>query len=176
MHRLACAFVVVAAACGGGTGTGSAMLTGSPAPVKSVFCKPFTGADASGTQRLAWKIDFVEQGPGASCTDSSLKIPASVAVFTSQTPSATAKVANLNDSDEFVITTDVPPTVSGTGAANMAVTGISAISGNVTFTAVDKNPDGSIFEVDGTVQAAGTDANGNNVTLSGTFMAPVCKS
>jgi hypothetical protein len=172
MHRLACLCVVLMA-CGGGTGTGEATLMGPTAPTKSATATAFFEADAGGNMVRGWTIDFFEAGPGADCTDGSLKVSASLGIWTNQAADG-KKVATLQTASEITIVTDNPPTIVGMFAATMGAEGVGQIRGTVDINEfhldAKQNPD----RIDGTINAGGTDDNGAAVAVTGMFSAPVC--
>ena len=167
MLRLACVLVVVGACSSSGTGTGEAMLSNVTPAIKSAAATSFANDDASGTKVLGWSVDFYVGSPGADCTSKGKNVTASIAIFTNQAAGGTQKEATLMDTDISIVTM-APPMTTNSFAANMGADGISNIQGIVEIT--DFAPD----HITGTVNAGGVDANQASVTLSGTFMAPVC--
>jgi hypothetical protein len=172
MHRLACICVVLAA-CSSGKGTGAATLMGPTIATKSVTATSFDGADGSGTMVRGWRIDFLEAGPGTDCTDNSVKVSATIGIFTTM-PSDKGMVATLPVPADIPIVVMAPPSVQGQAAANMGVEGVNNVVGSVHIATFHLNAQGKPDEIDGTVSAGGTDANGAGVNVTGTFMAPVC--
>jgi len=143
------------------------MLSNVTPTVKSAAASSFSNDDASGTKVLGWEIDFYVGAPGADCTSKGKNVPASIAIFTNQAAGGTQKEATLMNTDISIVTT-APPETTNNFAANMGADGISNIQGIVEIT--DFAPD----HITGTVNAGGVDSNQASVTLSGTFMAPVC--
>jgi hypothetical protein len=160
-------------ACGGGNGTGEATLMGPTVATKSATATPFFEADAGGTMVRGWTIDFFEAGPGADCTDGSLKVSASLGIWTNQAADG-SKVAVLQSASEISIVRDNPPMLIGMFAATMGAEGIGGITGTVDIGEfhldANQNPD----RIDGTITAGGTGENGGGVAVTGTFSAPVC--
>ncbi|HET9988149.1 MAG TPA: hypothetical protein VFQ65_06510 [Kofleriaceae bacterium] len=173
MKRLAC-LIVFAAACGGsGFETADATMTGIVPTPKSASATSFTGADGGGNMVMGWKISLWEQGAGADCMSNDTHRVAAVSIYTNQAP-VSGKKAML-DKAEIVIVTDSPPTVTGTYAATMGAEKISNIVGQVSITDFHLKPDLTVDDMKGSINAAGTDGNGANVAISGTFDAPVCE-
>jgi hypothetical protein len=167
--------LVVVAACGGsGFETGAATLTSITPPVMSAASVSFTQADGAGTMVLGWTIRFYAQGAGADCKADDVKPIGSVGIFTAQQPDASHKKAMLQTGD-IVIVTASPPTVSGTAAATMGVMDIANVVGTISITDFHLLPDLTADKISGTVNAGGTDKNGNGVSITGMFVAPVCE-
>ncbi len=173
MLRLASLLVVFAACGGSGFDTGPAMLTGITPTIKSSGANSFTQADGAGTMVLGWTLFFFSADTGADCLSTDVKTIASIGIFTNQMPDATHKKAMLETGD-IVIAAASPPTVSGSAAASMGVMGISDIVGTVTIDTFHLRSDGTADRIDGSVNAGGT-ANGAGVSITGTFMAPICE-
>jgi hypothetical protein len=167
--------LVLVAACGtSGPPTGAASISNSAPVVMSADSVPFTGADGSGKMVLGWKIELIQQGPGTDCKADTVNVLGNIGVFSNQIPDAQHKVATLTNGD-IVIVRDSPPTVQGTFAATMGLSGVTAISGTVSLDNVGMTLDGKINKISGTVNAGGKDINGNNVMVTGTFVAPICE-
>lgn len=174
MQRLACLFLVVTAACGGGTETGEASLSNTMPPVKSAAAKPFTGADGAGMMVLGWKVELYSNDPGSDCTEAS-KV-GTIGIYTAQAASSGPQ-ALLNTGDITIVPT-APPTAIGTGyAANVSVNGLSISSGIVNLSEFHLTADAKHADhMTGTINAGGTDAGtGMDVTVTGMFAAPVCE-
>jgi hypothetical protein len=174
MQRIACLSFVLFAACGGGTETGEASLSASMPPAKSAAAKPFSGPDGSGNMVLGWKIELYADGPGADCLSEDLDKVATVGIYTMKTeadgPHAMLSVGGIP------IVTEAPPTVLGNAAANMSVDGVTVNTGLVTISEYHLAPDAKHADrVAGSVSAGGTDGTGADVTVEGTFTAPVCE-
>ena len=175
MLRLAGLLVVFAACGGSGFNTGAAMLTGITPTIMSSGANSFTQADGSGTMVMGWTVFFFSAGVGSDCLSSDVKTIASVGIFTDQSPDATHKKATLATGD-IVIAAMSPPTVNGTAAAAMGAGGISNIVGTITIDTFDLRADGTADRIDGSMNAGGTDTtSGAGVSITGTFMAPICE-
>jgi hypothetical protein len=173
MTRLAC-LLVFAAACGGsGFETADAMITGIVPSPQSASATSFVGADGAGNMVMGWKISLWEQGAGADCQSNDTHRVAAISIYTNQPP-VSGKKAML-DTSEIGIVVDSPPTVNGTYAATMGAEKIGSIVGQVSITDFHLKPDLTADDIKGSVNAAGNDANGAAVTISGTFEAPVCE-
>ena len=174
MLRLGCAFVLVVAACSdNGSGTGKATLTGVSPAATSAYSKTFSGPDGSGTKVLGWKIVFLDDPIGTGCMQSSDKVAATVAIYTSQTGSAGA-IAMLQTGDISIVP-NTPPNVIGTEVADMSASGIGNINGDLNITGIDLSGNGkTVIGLEGTLTAAGTNGAGNAVSMSGTFSALTC--
>ena len=83
-------------------------------PTKSVTASSFDGADGSGAMVLGWQLDFFEDGPGADCTDGSLKVSATIGIYTTMT-SDHGMAAALPAPGGITIVTMSPPTVQRSG-------------------------------------------------------------
>jgi len=174
MQRLAC-LVIVIAACGGGTKTEEASLTGAKPTIKSSAAKPFTGADANGNMVLGWTIEMYEEGPGADCTNDDNNIVASIAIFSNQPAGTDPKAQALLEVSSITIVPTSPPPVFGSAAATMGAMGVHDIGGLVTITEFHLLPDAKHADrIKGTVDAGGKDANDSAVELKGMFFAPAC--
>lgn len=173
MHRLACICVVLAA-CSSGKGTGEATLMGPTTPTKSVTATSFDGDDGTGTKVRGWRLDFLDAGPGTDCTDNSVKVSATIGIFTTM-PADKGMVATLPAPADITIVTMSPPTVQGQAAANMGAEGVGNIVGVVHIDTFHLNAQSKPDEIDGTVSAGGGAAGtGDAVNITGTFKAPVC--
>jgi hypothetical protein len=172
MHRLACLCVVLVA-CSSGKGTGAASLMGPTTATKSVTASSFDGADGSGAMVRGWRLDFLEAGPGTDCTDNSVKVSATIGIFTTM-PSDKGMVATLPEPADISIVLMSPPSVQGQAAANMAAEGVGNIVGVVHIDTFHLNAQSKPDEIDGSVNAGGTDGTGRDVPVTGTFKAPVC--
>jgi hypothetical protein len=174
MRRFACLLLVLAACGDDGTPTEMASLMGASPTVKSAYSKSFKGPDGTGTTVLGWKVDFVNVDVGTGCKTDGIKVVASVGIFTSQQPTS-GSVAVLTTGDTSIVL-DAPPTAPADGqVANMGVQNIANVEGIISITGVGKSADGkTVTKLEGTVSAAGMDANNATVNLDGTFSAPVC--
>jgi hypothetical protein len=175
MQRIACLSLVLFAACGGGTETGEASLSASMPPAKSAAAKPFTGPDGSGNMVLGWKIELYADGPGADCLSEDLDKVATIGIYTTKTaadgPHAMLAVGGIS------IVTQAPPMILGSAAANMSVDGVMVNTGLVSITEYHLTADAKHADrIAGSVSASGTDAGtGGDVSIEGTFTAPVCE-
>lgn len=171
MDRLGCVFLVATAACGAtGPGTGTASLTNVTPMIKSASATSFVGADGGGQMVLGWKLEFTDANPGSNCKSADVHTVASIGIFTNQLASGSAKTATLQTGD-IVITTDSPPTVTGTAAATMGAPGVSSIGGTVSISEFRLDNSGTI---NGTINAGGAASGGGSIALTGSFIAPVC--
>ena len=134
MQRIACLLIGITAACGGGTESGPATLTGTTPPGKSVGARVFEGADGEGNQVLGWKLEFFEQGPGADCLSAETNVVASIGIYTRQAAGGTQPQALLDVGVTIPITVMSPPIVNGHAAATMAAEGVVIQSGTLIFT------------------------------------------
>lgn len=160
-------------ACGGGAGTGEATLMGPTVATKSATATAFFDADAAGNMVRGWTIDFFEAGPGADCTDGSLKVSASLGIWTNQ-PVDGHKVAELQSASTVIIVKDNPPTIVSEFAATMGAEGVGGIVGTVDIGEFHLDASGNPDRIDGTINAGGTASSGGSVAVTGTFSAPVC--
>jgi len=174
MQRLACLFLVVTAACGGGTETGEASLTNTMPPVKSAAAKPFSGPDGGGMMVLGWKVELYSNGPGADCTEAS-KV-GTIGIYTNQAASSGPQ-ALLNTGDITIVTTSPPTAIGSAAVANVSVNGLSITGGIVSLTEFHLTADAKHADhMAGTISAGGTDGGtGMDVTVTGMFDAPVCE-
>lgn len=175
MQRIACLSLVLFAACGGGgTETGEASLSNTMPAAKSSAAKPFTGADGAGNMVLGWKIEFYADSPGTGCLDDVKKV-ATIGIYTNKTtadgPHAMLAVGGIS------IVTEAPPTVLGNAAANVSMDGVEVKNGLVSITEYHLAADAKHADrITGTINAGGTDTGaGTDVTIDGTFTAPVCE-
>jgi hypothetical protein len=175
MQRIACLSFVLFAACGGGTETGEASLSASMPPAKSAAAKPFTGADGAGNMVLGWKIELYADGPGADCLSEDLDKVATIGIYTMKT-SADGPHAMLSVGGVPIVT-EAPPTVLGSAAATVSVDGVTVNTGLVSITEYHLAADAKHADrIAGTISAGGTDAGtGGDVSIEGTFTAPVCE-
>jgi hypothetical protein len=166
MNRVLATLVLTFAACGGsGFNTGEATVTGVTPAVHSASISAFLTTTTPPT--MGWTIDFIEPGAGTDCMDTQNNIVASIGIYTNQADDGKHVGATLTTGD-ITIVTMAPPTVNGTAAANMAVTGLHGVVGTVTVTDFYKD------HIYGTINAAGTDSGGTGVAITGTFKAPIC--
>lgn len=174
MHRLACVFIVMATACGGGTETGMASLSNVQPPVMSADAKPFAGADGAGTMVLGWKIEMFQDGPGTDCTDDEAHVLGSIGIFTTE-PSGSKPQALLQTGGISIVPIS-PPVVAGNATATMGMEGFGNIMGLVEITEFHLTADAMHADrIKGTVNVGGVDAgSGETVSLTGEFTAPVC--
>jgi hypothetical protein len=172
MQRFASLLILIAA-CTSGTGSGEASMTGTMPPVKSAAAKTFAGGDGTGMKVLGWKIELYENGPGADCLSDDTKTNSTIGIYTAQVDGSAPQA--LLPAGEITITTMSPPIVSGSAAANMAVTGLSDVAGIVMIDEFHLTADAKHADrIKGTVNAYGKDANGGDVAVTGSFTAPVC--
>ena len=174
MQRLACVFIVMAAACGGGTETGTATLSGVMPPVQSAAAKPFSGADGAGTAVLGWKIELFADGPGTDCLDEEINMLGSIGIFSNQ-PEGSKPQAILQTGGISIVPTS-PPTVTGNATATMGLQGVGMIQGLIEITEFHLTPDAMHADrIKGSINAGGMDGGtGEGVSLTGEFTAPVC--
>jgi hypothetical protein len=176
MQRIACLLIGIIAACGGGTESGPANLTGTMPPAKSVGARTFAGPDGSTppVMQLGWKLEFFEQGPGADCLSSDTKVVASIGIYTNQVDDGVRPQALLAVGDIPIVVTSPPP-VNGAAAATMSAQGVINLMGLVTITEFHRTNDNMHGDrIKGTVTAGGQDGNGGGVSVTGTFDAPYC--
>jgi hypothetical protein len=182
MHRLGrlipalgCVLVLASACADNGSGTGKATLTGGTVTGTSAFSKYTKGDDGSGNNVLIVDVVMVDDPIGAGCKETSLKIAATIGVYTSQAAGGSASMATLQVGD-YSIVPQQPPKVVGTATVDMAATGVSNINGDLSITGIDLAADGkTVTGFEGTVTAGGTTgAGGTPVTLDGMFSAPLC--
>src|SRR5262245_30691286 len=121
MTRLACLLIVIAA-CGGGTPTEKASLTGAMPAIKSSAAKPFTDTEGNGKNVLGWDIELYEDKPGADCTSSDTNVVANLAIFTNQA-AGSGPMALLEVGGIIIVPVPKPP-VNGTAAAALGVMGV----------------------------------------------------
>lgn len=169
MQRLGCLFVVICAACGGGSATGTASLTGLA--VKAAASETFVAADAAGNQVMGWNILLYEQEAGGDCQEGT--VLAKVAIFTNQ--AAGSKPQALLTTGSISIVTEAPPTVVAATAANMGAEGVGSITGLIAIDEFHLTPDAMTADrISGTISAGGFDSAQQGVSLTGEFTAPIC--
>jgi hypothetical protein len=172
MHRLA-GICVVLAACSSGTGTGAATLMGPTVATNSATATPFFDVDAGGTKIRGWTIDFFEAKAGADCTDNSLKVSASLGIWTNQ-PADGNKVGTLQSAGQISIITMNPPMINGDAVAIMGAEGIGQIVGIVQIDEFHLDAGGKPDKITGEINAGGLGNDGGSVNVTGMFTAPVC--
>jgi len=170
MQRLACLFVVViSAACGGGSATGTATLTN--VDVKASAIEPVVLTDAGGAKVHGWNILMYEQDAGGDCLEGT--VLAKISIYTN-TPESQGEQALLS-TGSIAIVTDSPPSTASSNAANMGAEGIGTISGLVDIAEFHRTADNMHGDrIKGSVNAAGFDSGDQGVSLSGMFDAPLC--
>jgi hypothetical protein len=176
MQRIACLLIGIAAACGGGTDSGPANLTGVMPPAKSVGARTFSGMDGSSPAMtvLGWKLEFFENDPGADCLSTDTKVVASIGIYTNQVDDGVKPQALLAVGDIPIVVTSPPP-VNGAAAATMSAMGVVNPTGIVTITEFHRTPDNMHGDrIKGTVTAGGQDGQGGGISITGTFDAPYC--
>lgn len=172
MHRLA-GICVVLAACSSGTGTGAATLMGPTVATNSATATPFFDVDAGGTKVRGWTIDFFEAKAGADCTDNSLKVSASLGIWTNQ-PADGNKVGTLQSAGQISIVTMNPPMINGDAVAIMGAEGVGQIVGIVQIDEFHLDAGGKPDKITGEINAGGLGNDGGSVNVTGMFTAPVC--
>jgi hypothetical protein len=161
--------VVISAACGGGSATGTATLTN--VGVKASAIEPKVLADAAGTKVHAWEILMYEQEAGGDCLEGT--VLAKIAIYTN-VPATQGEQALLT-TGSISIVTDTPPSTATSTAANMGAEGVGTISGLVDIQDFHRTADNMHGDrIKGTVSAAGFDSADQGVALTGTFDAPLC--
>lgn len=171
MQRFASLTFVLLAACGGGTSTGEASLTGGPT-VKASAAETFVGPDGGGTKVMGWTILLYEDEPGGDCLEGT--VSAKIGIFTNQADGS-APQALLANGDSISIVTESPPTLTGAAAANMGVEGVSNVVGIIQISDFRLTADAMhAVYIDGTINAGGYGPNDENIALTGEFHAPVC--
>ncbi len=173
MQRIACLLIGITAACGGGTDSGPATLTGTNPPGKSVGARVFSGPDGNMNNVLGWNLEFFEQGPGADCLSAETTVVAKVGIYTNQPADGSKEQATLAIGDIPIVTTS-PPSVAGNAAATMGAEGVVIMSGIVSITEFHLVDLTHADRIKGTITAGGTDGSGNPVSITGTFDAPYC--
>jgi hypothetical protein len=172
MQRLVCLALVLTAACGGGTPTGEATLSGVSPAVKAAASEPLEAPDAAGTQVLGWNILFYSNDAGGDCLEGT--VVAKIAIYTTQ--AVGSKPQALLQTGGISIVTEAPPTVNGQATANMGVEGVSMVQGQLQIEEFHLTPDAMHADrIRGTVNAGGYDANQQGVSLTGSFTAPICQ-
>lgn len=172
MHRLA-GICVVLAACSSGTGTGAATLMGPTVATNSATATPFFDVDAGGTKVRGWTIDFFEAKAGADCTDNSLKVSASLGIWTNQ-PADGNKVGTLQSQGQISIITMNPPMINGDAVGIMGAEGVGQIVGIVQIDEFHLDAGGKPDKITGEINAGGLGNDGGSVNVTGMFTAPVC--
>ncbi len=171
MQRFASLTFVLLAACGGGTSTGMASLSGGPT-VKASAAETFVGPDGGGNKVMGWTILLYEDEPGGDCLEGT--VSAKIGIFTNQAEGS-APQALLSNGDSISIVTESPPTLVSSAAANMGVEGVSNVVGTVTITDFRRSADNMHADyIDGEISAGGYGPNDENISLTGSFHAPVC--
>lgn len=172
MQRLACLSFVLFAACGGGTSTGEATLTGTMPAVKASAAETFVGTDAAGNKVLGWTILLYENEPGGDCLEGT--VAAKVSIYTNQADGS-APQALLSNGSSISIVPDSPPTIAGSAVANMGVEGVSNVRGLIQITDFRLTADAMHAEyIQGTISAGGFGPSDESVALNGMFDAPIC--
>jgi hypothetical protein len=171
MQRFASVSFVLLAACGGGTATGTASLSGGPT-VKASAAETFVGTDGGGNKVMGWTILLYENEPGGDCLEGT--VSAKIGIFTNQAAGSKPQ-ALLANGDAISIVTETPPTLASSAAANMGVEGVSNVVGIINITDFRLTADAMHAEyIKGTVNAGGYGPNDENIALNGMFDAPVC--
>jgi hypothetical protein len=172
MQRIACLLIVLSAACGGGTESGPATLSGViPAP-KSAGARVFEGADGEGNMVLGWKIEFFEQAPGADCLSEDTKVVAAIGIYTRM--AAGTQDQAILPLGSIPIVVQSPPVVNGNYAANMSAMGVTIQSGAIALTEFHLKDLAHADRLKGDVTAGGMDGMGNGVSVMGNFDVPYC--
>jgi hypothetical protein len=140
---------------------------------KSATATAFFMDDATSTKVRGWTIDFFEAGPGADCTDGSLKVSASLGIWTNQ-PADGTKPATLQSAGEISIITMNPPMINGDAVGVMGAEGIGQIVGSVSIDDFHLDAKGNPDKIMGTINAGGINSAGGSTPVTGTFTAPVC--
>jgi len=175
MQRIACLLIGITAACGGGTDSGPANLTGVMPAAKSVGARTFAGPDGSTppVNVLGWKLEFFEQDPGADCLSADTKVVARVGIYTNQADDGVKPQALLAIGDIPIVVASPPP-VNGAAAATMSAEGANMIQGLVSITEFHLADAMHGDRIKGTITAGGQDGAGGGINISGTFDAPYC--
>lgn len=173
MQRIACLLIGITAACGGGTDSGPAELTGVVPPGKSVGARTFHGLDGNMMDVLGWKLEFFEQGPGADCLSSETIVVASIGIYTNQ-PYDGVKPQAILLTGEIPIVPTSPPPVAGAAAATMSAKGVAITSGQLTISEFHLVDTMHADRIKGTIVAGGMDGTGNPISVNGSFDAPYC--
>jgi hypothetical protein len=173
MYRLGALLVVVVACGGSGFDTGPATMSGIVPMIQSAGANSFTQADGSGNMVLGWKIEMFSNGSGYDCLSNNADEEADLFVFTPQAPSGNMK-ATLAIGDVSIVP-DNPPTINGVIEAHFATNNVHQINGDLDITTVHMSNSTSIDRIEGTVSAAGTGSDGADISIAGTFVAPVCE-
>jgi hypothetical protein len=172
MQRLGCLAIVLTAACGSGTSTGAASLSGLMGTVKAAASETFVGPDAAGNTVLGWSILFYENEAGGDCLEGT--VLAKIGIFT--TTKEGDKPQALLGTGGISIVKETPPNVAGDAAANMTAEGVSSVeSGLVNITEFHLTPDAMHADrIKGDVNAGGFLPEMVGVALNGSFDAPIC--
>jgi hypothetical protein len=173
MQRLGCLVIMLTAACGSGTPTGTASLSGVSPAVRAAASETFVGPDAAGTKVKGWTILLYENEAGGDCLEGT--VSAKIGIFTTTKESDAAPQALLL-TGEISIVGETPPTVAGNAAANMGAEGLKSIGGIMTITEFHLTADAKHADrIKGTITASGLDSNDVGVPLNGDFDAPLCE-
>src|SRR5690606_22608082 len=105
MQRFAYLVLAFTAACGGGTATGEASLSGVQPPVKAAAAETFVGPDAMGQRVMGWSILLYSDEPGGDCLEGS--VVAKIGIFSAQLEGSAPQA--LLTQGPISIVTDVPP-------------------------------------------------------------------
>src|SRR5688572_16355191 len=171
MQRLGCLAIVLSAACGSGTSTGEASLSGVSPTIRAAASETFVGPDAAGNSVLGWTILLYENEPGGDCLEGT--VSAKIGIFTS-TKEGDAPQALLSTGGISIVL-ETPPNVAGNAAANMGAEGVNNIVGQVNITEFHLTPDAMHADrIKGTISAGGFDAAEQGVSLNGEITAPIC--
>jgi hypothetical protein len=172
MQRLGCLAIVLTAACGSGTSTGAASLSGLTTTVKAAASEPFIGPDAAGNMVHGWSILLYENEAGGDCLEGT--VLAKIGIFTNMKESDGPQ--GLLSTGGISIVKDSPPNVAGNAAANMTADGISSVeSGQVNITEFHLTPDAKHADrIKGSVTAGAFLPDMVGVQLDGSFDAPIC--
>lgn len=172
MQRFACLALAFTAACGGGSATGEASLSGVQPPVKAAASEPFVGPDGSGQRVMGWSILLYADEPGGDCLEG--KVVGKIGIFTTQAEGSAPQA--LLSHGPISIVTDSPPVVAGQATANMGVEGVSNVMGQVIITDFHLTPDAMHADrIEGMITAGGFGPNQEGVSLTGEFVAPICE-
>ncbi|HEY1547211.1 MAG TPA: hypothetical protein VGG28_05300 [Kofleriaceae bacterium] len=176
MHRVALSLVVVIAACSSGFETGPASLTGISPMIQSAGAVSFTMADASGTTYIGWELQFFSNGSGYDCLSNNADEVADLFIWTDQTPNGSTR-ATLPTGDVSIVPADPPmvPTSPGAVVGHFAIDGVHQVTGDLTLSDVHETSSNQIDRFVGSLTAAGTSDSGDDITVSGSFTAPVCE-
>lgn len=171
MQRLGCLALSITAACGSGSATGPASLSGLDSMVKASASEPFVEADAAGNKVLGWSILLYENEAGGDCLEGT--VLAKIGIFTNMQEGSAPQA--LLQTGGISIVAESPPTVAGAAAATMGVEGVSNVMGVVTITDFRRTADNMHGDrIQGTIAAGGFGPNQESVSLDGEFDAPIC--